>query len=159
MIFIGIDPGKSGALAAIGTGENSHTITTIKFKEYAYRDYIRNLMMAMDESPRVYCVVEKVHAMPGQGVTSMFSFGENYGNIRGILESFFIPYELVDPRTWKKEFHLGRDKQDSILAAKALFPGVNLKSTERSTKDSDGIAEALLMAEYARRSYSGKLKN
>ena len=95
--------------------------------------------------------VEHVGAMPGQGVTSMFNFGQNFGYIKGLLEAFQIPYELVRPQKWKKEFGITGDKNSSIEVCKRLFPGVSLRRTERFRKDDDGMAEALLMAEYARR--------
>lgn len=88
--------------------------------------------------------------MPGQGVTSMFSFGENFGFIKGLLEAFGIPYELVRPQKWKKEFSIS-EKNQSVEVCKRLFPGESLKRTPRCKKDHDGMAEALLMAEYARR--------
>ena len=81
----------------------------------------------------------------------MFKFGENFGFIQGVLKSLGIPYELVRPQKWKKEFSITADKNTSIEVCKRLFPGVDLKRTERCRKDDDGIAEALLMAEYARR--------
>lgn len=89
--------------------------------------------------------------MPGQGVVSMFNFGHNLGFIEGVIRANDIPYQLVPPQTWKKEFSLNSDKQKSIEVCQKLFPDVNLLPTERSRKPSDGIAEALLMAEYARR--------
>lgn len=94
--------------------------------------------------------LEHIGAMPGQGVTSMFHFGENFGYIRGLLEAFEIPYELVRPQKWKKEFGIS-DKNSSVECCKRLFPVVDLRRTERCRKDDDGLAEALLMAEYARR--------
>ena len=89
--------------------------------------------------------------MPGQGVVSMFNFGQNFGFIQGVLKAYEIPFELVPPQKWKKEFSVTSDKNTSIEVAKRLFPGVNLKATEKCKKDHDGMAEALLMAEYARR--------
>lgn len=97
------------------------------------------------------CCVEKVSAMPGQGVVSMFNFGHNLGVIEGLLRGYGIPYQLVPPQTWKKEFSLSSDKAKSIEVCQKLFPNVSLLATERSRKPNDGIAEALLMAEYARR--------
>lgn len=99
-------------------------------------------------------VLEHVGAMPGQGVTSMFSFGENFGYLKGLLEAFEIPYELVRPQRWKKEFGIS-GKNQSVEVCKRLFPGVSLRRTERCKKDHDGMAEALLMAEFARRHYAG----
>ena len=89
--------------------------------------------------------------MPGQGVTSCFSFGQNFGFILGLLRALVIPFELVRPQKWKKEFSCTSDKNTSIEVAKRLFPGVDLRRTPKCQKPHDGICEALLMAEYARR--------
>ena len=89
--------------------------------------------------------------MPGQGVVSMFNFGHNLGFIEGLLQAFGISYQLVPPQTWKKEFSVTSDKNTSIQVCQKLFPDVNLLPTQRSRKPSDGMAEALLMAEYAKR--------
>lgn len=148
MIAIGIDPGKSGALAVIYADENNKPfrIKVVPFEETAYRD---TLAACVDS--RVVCCLEKVGAMPGQGVVSMFNFGHNFGFIQGLLQANKIPYQLVPPQTWKKEFSLSSDKQASIDVCKRLFPDINLMATPRSRKENDGMAEALLMAEYARR--------
>ena len=98
--------------------------------------------------------VEKVGAMPGQGVTSMFHFGKSAGFIEGVLNAFRIPFSLVTPQKWKKEFGLHSDKQESINVCKELFPQANLLPTSRCRKDSDGMAEALLIAEFGRRNDS-----
>lgn len=150
MIAIGIDPGKSGAMAVITTDENNKPfrIRVIPFEETAYRDLIATCVDA-----RVVCCLEKVGAMPGQGVVSMFNFGRNLGLIEGLLQANKIAYQLVPPQTWKKEFTLSSDKQSSIDVCKRLFPHTNLLATPRSRKESDGMAEALLMAEYARRHF------
>ena len=104
------------------------------------------------DNPVMVACVEKVGAHPGQGVTSMFSFGQSYGFILGVLAALGIGVQLVPPGTWKKEFSLiGKDKAASVEVCKRLFPGVNLLATDKCRKDSDGMAEALLMAEYARR--------
>jgi crossover junction endodeoxyribonuclease RuvC len=95
--------------------------------------------------------VEKVGAMHGQGVRSMFTFGQSYGFILGVLAALGIGVQLVPPGTWKKEFSLiGKDKAASIEVCKRLFPGVNLLPSEKCWKDSDGMAEALLLACYAK---------
>ena len=148
MLAIGIDPGKSGALAVMYLDDDRSIIRikVIPFEELAYRDA---LVCCKDE--KVACLVEKVGAMPGQGVVSMFSFGRNLGLIEGMLTALHIPYQLVPPQTWKKEFSLSSDKQMSIDVCKRLFPNINLLATPRSRKENDGKAEALLMAEYARR--------
>lgn len=111
-----------------------------------------NLLEAGGE-PVMACV-ERVSAMPGQGVTSMFNFGKASGYIEGVLSACGIGFQLIQPQKWKKEFTLiGKDKGASIAVCKRLFPGVNLKRTDKCRTDSDGMAEALLMAEYARRNW------
>jgi hypothetical protein len=142
--YIGIDPGKSGAMAVIEEG----IAFAIPFDERKYID----TLMTCDPKQTVACL-EHVHSMPGQGVASSFKFGENFGWIQGVLNALDIPYELVTPRKWKKEFSATSDKNTSIDVCKRLFPAVSLKKTELCTKDSDGLAEALLMAEYARRKF------
>lgn len=144
MIYIGIDPGKSGAMAVIS--EKLHKQLVIPFDE---QKYIAKMRICIGLDCRV--CLEHVGAMPGQGVTSMFNFGQNFGYIKGLLEAFQIPYELVRPQKWKKEFGITGDKNSSVEVCKRLFPGVSLRRTERCRKDDDGMAEALLMAEYARR--------
>lgn len=144
MIYIGIDPGKSGAMAILWPGGN---VETIPFDPIAY---IHALHKATN-TERCVCCLEHVTAMPHQGVTSMFNFGANFGWIQGILDTFGVSYELVRPQKWKKEFSITKDKNSSIAVCKRLFPVVSLLRTENCRKDDDGIAEALLMAEYARR--------
>lgn len=150
MIFIGIDPGKSGAMAII---KNGNPIHMIPFDEEKYIDTLDLETFINGETAA--CIVEKVSAMPGQGVTSMFHFGENFGFIQGILKAFAVPYELVTPQKWKKEFSVTSDKNTSIEVCKRLFPNVNLKRTDKCKKDHDGLAEALLLAEYAKRHFKG----
>ena len=96
------------------------------------------------------CCLEHVGARPGQGVTSMFSFGENFGFIQGLLTAYSIPFELVRPQKWKKEFSVTADKNTSIEVCKRLFPGVNL-IPQGCRKENDGMAEACLLALYAKR--------
>ena len=147
--YIGIDPGKSGALAVIY--ENGE-IETFTFDALGYAQTLRIIA----QLNTAVCCVEKVGAMPGQGVVSMFNFGHNLGFIEGVLKACAIPYQLVPPQTWKKEFSLTSDKARSIEVCQSLFPNVSLLATDRSRKPHDGIAEALLMAEYARRKmYNG----
>ena len=142
-VYLGIDPGKKGGIAVI-TEEGE--IEAFPLDERVLHMQIQSL--AFDDC---VCCLEKVHAMPGQGVTSMFTFGEGYGFIRGMLAAYNIPYQEIQPQKWKKEFGLSGEKASSIEVAHRLFPTVSLKATERCRTDHDGMAEALLMAEYARR--------
>ena len=143
--YIGIDPGKSGAMAII------HALGNIEVLPFDAVEYSLALARVSGGAYPVTCCVEKVSAMPGQGVVSMFNFGHNLGVIEGLLRAYGIPYQLVPPQTWKKEFSLSSDKAKSVEVCQKLFPNVSLLATTRSRKPNDGIAEALLMAEYARR--------
>ena len=148
MIYIGVDPGKNGGIAII----DSDGVIAFPFSE-------ERLLIELDGIAQEYeciCYLEHVHAMPKQGVSSTFNFGMNFGFIQGVLKAYEIPYELVTPQKWKKEFSCTSDKNTSIELCKRLFPNVNLKATERCRKDHDGMAEALLIAEYGRRHYNGK---
>ena len=143
MTYLGIDPGKSGALAILREGG---AVEVVPFDPEAYLAAFRSV-----PAGDARCLVEHVGAMPGNGGVSMFSFGENFGMIQGMLAATGIPFQLVRPQKWKKEYTLNHSKENSVEVCKRLFPGVNLKRTERSKKDDDNIAEAILMAEYARR--------
>lgn len=143
MTYIGIDPGKDGALALI---RESGAVELVPFSPEDYRTALFQI-----QGSECRCCLERVGAMPKQGVTSMFRFGENFGFIQGLLTAYSIPFELVTPQKWKKEFQITGDKNSSVTVCKRLFPAVSLRRTDRCKKDHDGLAEALLMAEYARR--------
>ena len=144
MTYIGIDPGKNGAMAVL---KEDRTFRIVPYGPKSYADELE-----FSEADCIVCL-EHVGAMTGQGVNSMFHFGENFGFIQGLLTAFGIPYELVRPQKWKKEFSITGDKNSSIQVCKRLFPTANLRK-EGGRKDDDGMAEALLMAEYARRRLS-----
>lgn len=147
MYFIGIDPGKSGAIAVIDHEGRVWDTNTFNEKDYAV--LLREMSHPNIGSVKV--VLEHVGAMPGQGSVSMFNFGSNFGFIRGLLTAYEIPYELVRPQKWKRMFSCTSDKNTSVDVAQRLFPDVDLRRTARCSKPHDGIAEALLMAEYCRR--------
>ena len=153
MIYIGIDPGKNGGIGILNVRNNQLVSASADvFDEGA----LITMLYELRNGYCCKCTLENVHAMPKQGVSSTFNFGMNFGFIQGVLKAYGIPYELVTPQKWKKEFSCTSDKNTSIEVCKRLFPGVNLKATERCKKDHDGIAEALLIAEYGRRHYNGK---
>lgn len=142
MTYVGIDPGAHGAFAMLDVG----TVDVLPLDMEEFTAAMRRL-----DPKQTRVVLEHVSAMPGQGVVSMFSFGTGWGRIMGVLDALRIPYELVRPQKWKRAFSVTGDKNSSIAVAKRLFPGIDLRRTDRSRKDDDGLAEALLMAEYARR--------
>ena len=150
--YIGIDPGKKGFTCIYnGYGYEHYPLFTTQKSNQINTEIVERLRELVKQD--TICVIESVHAMPGQGVTSMFSFGKSAGFIEGVLQAYGIPYQLITPQKWKKEFYLGHSKEDSITVCKRLFPSVKLLPTDRCKKESDGMAEALLMAEYARRHF------
>lgn len=164
MIYVGVDPGKSGGIAFIHHKEGK--TTTIKtFSVFSMikktEQEIWNFFASIDDlEDDIFCMLEKVHAMPGQGVTSMFSFGQNYGFLTGCLTSAQIPFEEVSPRTWQKG--LGIPARDSKggeskaqfkdrlrQKAQQLFPQELV--WERTLGEQRAVCDALLIAEYCRR--------
>lgn len=145
MIYVGIDPGKDGALAWI---DDAGAVSILPYEKRAYQNALEAC------APHAVVCLEHVGAMPGQGVTSMFHFGESYGWLQGVLDTLELPYQLVRPQTWKREFGCS-NKNESVAVCRRLFPGVSLRRTPQCRKDHDGMAEALLMAEYARRRLGG----
>lgn len=160
MIFIGIDPGMAGGVGVIHDGIvkaiDTPVIKPAKGKsEYDLQGMVRILMneAALTGIP-CHCIIESVHAMPKQGVTSSFRFGTGFGMWLGMLGALQIPFSLVTPQRWKKSMlaDMGADKDLARLRAQQLFP----KSAGLFTrKKDDGRAEAVLMAEYGRRLLSG----
>ena len=163
MIYIGIDPGLSGAVAVIQDTEayfGEHRIdvfdtpTALVEGEKTKRKYLVpamcRLLVQYAKRNDVLAVLEHVHSMPKQGVASSFCFGEGKGMWEGILAAFEIPTELVSPQRWKKAIMAdqGKEKSAARFKAMALFPSLadHLKLVKH-----DGRAEALLMAEYGKR--------
>lgn len=149
MRVLGVDPGATGALAMIDTDLSALVVcdmpsTLIKIGK-GHRRQISEFWLA--DVLRVYqpdCAwIERVHAMPKQGVTSSFAFGLSYGLARGVLAALGVSVTLVTPQEWKKSFRLGPDKNEARLVAARLFPE-NAGSFTRA-KD-DGRAEAALLA-------------
>ena len=91
-------------------------------------------------------VIESVHSMPGQGVSSSFKFGIAFGMAIAIMERVNCPWMLVTPQKWKKELGLTADKDESLEMARKLWPNAPL-----ARKMDNGRAEALLMAEWLRK--------
>lgn len=100
-----------------------------------------------------HAFVEKAQAMPGNGSVSMFTYGTSFGRIIGWLETLGVPMTLVPPQTWQKMMHMGctgKPKDRSRQAVRRLFPRENL-IPHGCIKLHDGLADAMLIAEYGRR--------
>jgi crossover junction endodeoxyribonuclease RuvC len=156
MIYIGIDPGKTGGIAIISDVQNNH-ISAIEMpinakKEIDVLSIYSYLLLYMGSN--CFCCIEKSTAMPKQGVVSMFKYGTTYGKLIAIIEILEISYEEIVPQKWKKEFSLNSDKRRSIITAQKLFPSMKGQFTTERGRIKDGAAEALLLAEYARRKYN-----
>jgi len=146
---VGIDPGKTGALAAFRDGEPVEwTPMPLAGKEvdwHAVTAWLRDL----GEVKLV--ALEKVHSMPKQGVSSTFKFGINYGGLQAVLAALEIPCQLVTPQAWKKRVLAGteKDKAAAIAHCRRRWPSVSLLATERCRTPHDGIADALCIAQLA----------
>lgn len=150
--IIGIDPGINGAISAIKGNkiillEVCPKIKTGNRHEYDVTEMAKLIKSMLRYNPKVY--LEKVHAMPKQGVTSMFNFGKGYGVWIGICAALKIPFHLIMPNHWKKKMLYGTDKSKgaSIMMVKQLFPDVDLRPG-RCLKDHDGLAESILIGVY-----------
>lgn len=162
MIFIGIDPGLTGAVAAISPkgGVIVSLVPTIK-GEKTKRLYDLESMKALVKNigyeprpDRRFVVLERQHAFPGQGSTSTFSIGRGFGLWEGILTGIGIEYITVPAQRWQKEVCPGKKGESKIRAIQAvlrLFPGTQLRVGTRSKKDHTGFADAICMAEFGRR--------
>lgn len=146
-VRIGIDPGKKGGYAVLIDGK------VWVAKAWDDDEFVDCMRQVSQMRTVARAAVEKVGARPGQGVSSMFSFGKSAGFIEGTLTALDIPYQLVPPQKWKSEFGLNSDKEKSIVVCKRLFPDVNLLPTPRCRKESDGVAESILIGCFAYRHF------
>jgi hypothetical protein len=167
MRFIGVDPGKAGGIAAIDDGGRVLQLATtplvvVQERKKTREEYdlpaIRELLRAHAAAGPVFVVVEKGQPMPMEKGGTIANF--NRGVARGwewMLSALLMPYELVAPRTWQADMHAGTPggdtKQRSFLAVHRLFPQVSLRRTSRCSTEHDGMAEALLLAEWGRRKH------
>lgn len=154
MIVAGIDPGKTGALSILQ--ENNlvacFDVPTIKLKgkdRPAWSEWEKTWTIALAFPPPDMIVIEDIAARPGQGVTSMFSFGRSLGFVHAIAAHARVPLHFVTPAVWKGKLGLlNSDKGASREKARTLFPASERHFTR--VKD-DGRAEAALLAYYGRK--------
>lgn len=146
--WIGIDPGKSGAMAVIWRDKTLQPTLIPYTGSLCYKANFDDLA-----AHGVRIVVERLFARPGKlsSAKANFELGRCMGELETMLAMVGLPFQEVTPQAWQKEFGISGDKQTHIDCVKRLFPGVSLKRSEKCVKDFDGYADALLMAEYARR--------
>lgn len=147
MILVGIDPGRKGGIAIFRGTQLVSAGPMPTNKEGMDYGKIVKILRFPDSDKIAY--IERVHAMPSQGVVSMFSFGKGYGSLLGILHSLGYDVREVRPQDWKGFYSLkGKNKDASIRKCKELYPDIDLRPSRRCRTDSDGIAEAVLIGRY-----------
>lgn len=152
MIYIGIDPGFSGAIAFYAPKENIVSIYDMPVYQNAKGKTEINLyelheILAPETDEPHMAIIEQVAAMRGQGVTSMFRFGQSYGATQMAVAAHKIPMQFVTPAKWKSYLGLSRDKGVSRSLASQRFP--KQADLFKRVKD-DGRAEAALLALYGK---------
>lgn len=151
LYIVGIDPGLSGAIAFYNTlSETLETfpMPTIKAGTGSKRiiDELELARMIDTRSSMIEKVfIERVHAMPKQGVTSVYTFGVGYGIIRGIIAANFLPVEYITPQKWKKELRVPAVKDGARARASEIFPKF---SSQWNLAKWDGRAESAMIAYY-----------
>lgn len=155
-MIIGIDPGISGAIAAVTDHGNMviavHdmpvVVSAVKSRTAHEVDAagLALILRSLDLAAVKSVVIERVHAMPGQGVSSMMSLGDSKGVVRGVCAALGLPIEYVEPQRWKKHAGLmGSDKDASRCLALQLWPSM---AESLKLKKHHGRAEALLIARF-----------
>ena len=153
MIIFGIDPGLGGAISVL---ENKKVIEVFdmptmidgkKSKRQINGSQVTNIIEeTINDNKEVVVVVEHVNAMPGQGVTSMFNFGQSFGVIKGICSALRLPIYFVRPTKWKKHFNLIKTNKDaSRTKVIEIYPEI---SSKLSRKKDSNKADAILIARY-----------
>ena len=160
MLIIGIDPGITGAICFFEDGEIKDVIEMPnmadgkKNKRQINGSQIFNeISVRIKDIPKkeVLVVIEQVSAMPGQGVTSMFNFGQSFGVIKGICSAMQLSVHLVRPVKWKKYYSLIKCEKDaSRTKVIEIFPYISSKLSKK--KDSNK-ADAILIASFFHNTY------
>ena len=160
MLIIGIDPGISGSICFFEDGkildviEMPTMIEGKKNKRQANGSQIFNEIskrIRNNKKQTVRVIIEQVSAMPGQGVTSMFNFGQSFGILKGICSAMQLPMYFIRPAKWKKYFGLINSEKDaSRTKAIEMFPYF---SSQLSKKKDSNKADAILIASFYYETY------
>jgi len=141
MIYMGIDPGKSGGIASIENGVAiAHKMPATE------QDIYEQLKIISVSSTGCFCVIEKVHSSPQMGVTSAFTFGRGYGGLLMALSAIGIPFVECTPNKWQMRLSCQTKGDKNITKRKAqqLFPDIKI---------THAIADALLIAKYCQETH------
>ena len=160
MLIIGIDPGISGAICFFENGEVKEILDMPNMAEgKKNKRQINGPQLYNEISKRiinipkneVVVVIEQVSAMPGQGVTSMFNFGQSFGVLKGICSAMQLSMHFVRPAKWKKYFNLIKTEKDaSRTKVIEIFPYI---SSQLSRKKDSNKADAILIASFYNNTY------
>ena len=163
MLIIGIDPGISGSLCFFKDGkiidlvEMPNMADGKKNKRQVNGSQIYNEIYSRVkdlDKENIKVVIEQVSAMPGQGVTSMFNFGQSFGVLKGICSTMQLPMYFVRPAKWKKYFNLIKTEKDaSRTKAIEIFPYI---SSQLSRKKDANKADAILIASFFYETYQSE---
>ena len=155
MIIVGIDPGIAGAICFFSNGNVIDVIDMPTMAEGKKNKKQINGRQIFNEitsiknkflNENIIVVVEQVSAMPGQGVTSMFNFGQSFGVVKGICSAMELPIYYVRPARWKKYFNLINSEKDaSRTKVIEMFPNISHKF---SKKKDNNKADAVLIAQF-----------
>ena len=160
MLIIGIDPGISGSICFFKDGKILEVIEMPTMTEgkknkrqvngaQIYNEISRKVKKMEKHNVRI--IIEQVSAMPGQGVTSMFNFGQSFGILKGICSAMQLPMYFVRPAKWKKYFNLINSEKDaSRTRAIEIFPYF---SSQLSKKKDSNKADAILIASFYYETY------
>ena len=160
MLIIGIDPGISGAICFFKNGEVKEILDMPTMAEgkknkrqingpQIYNEISKRIINIPKKE--VVVVIEQVSAMPGQGVTSMFNFGQSFGVLKGICSAMQLSMHFVRPAKWKKYFNLIKTKKDaSRTKVIEIFPYI---SSQLSRKKDSNKADAILIASFYNNTY------
>ena len=160
MLIIGIDPGVSGSICFFKDGKILDVIEMPVMNEgkknkkqvngaQIYNEITKKINSNPETNTRV--VIEHVTAMPGQGVTSMFNFGQSFGVLKGICSAMRLPMFFVRPAKWKRYYNLINSEKDaSRTRAIEIFPYF---SSQLSKKKDSNKADAILIANFYNETY------
>ncbi|SVC70359.1 uncharacterized protein METZ01_LOCUS323213 [marine metagenome] len=160
MLIIGIDPGISGAICFFENGEVKEILDMPNMAEgkknkrqingpQIYNEISKRIINIPKKE--VVVVIEQVSAMPGQGVTSMFNFGQSFGVLKGICSAMQLSMHFVRPAKWKKYFNLIKTEKDaSRTKVIEIFPYI---SSQLSRKKDSNKADAILIASFYNNTY------
>jgi len=160
MLIIGIDPGISGAICFFENGEVKEILDIPNMAEgkknkrqingpQIYNEISKRIINIPKKE--VVVVIEQVSAMPGQGVTSMFNFGQSFGVLKGICSAMQLSMHFVRPAKWKRYFNLIKTEKDaSRTKVIEIFPYI---SSQLSRKKDSNKADAILIASFYNNTY------